>query len=267
MHTHRLARLSGIVASFLFLAAVPRAEAQVVCDRLQSLPDGRIRGPFTISNITNHVGLFYQGVNGKSYSVEAMVTSAPYDAGTVGVNWGPAGVSCPTSDLAGIRRTEGIDPAPQPVQSNYFRASFTATAPTNFYMFRVGNTSPTAVSVQVSVTETTLYSTAWSTNGNYNTYYSILNTTKSTCGGTLTLYNIAGTALTTQAVSIPSGATASTNTSAMGTPRGVTGTAKFTHDCPPGAFLAEAAIADFSISPTPYFQFVHFEGTRTAATH
>jgi len=265
MNTHRLARLSGIVASFLFLAAVPGAEAQV-CDRLQTVPDGRIRGPFTVNNGTNNVGLFYQGVMGKSYSVEAMVTSAPYDAGTLAVNFGAAGVSCPLTNLAGIRRTEGIDPAPQPTLNNYFRASFTAPS-TNFYMIRVGNTSATAVDVQITVSETTLYSPVWSTNGNYNTFYSIYNTTKTTCAGTLTLYNTAGTALTTQALSIPTGATASTNTSAMGTPRGVTGTAKFTNDCPPGAFLGEAAVADFSISPTPYFQFVHFEGTRTAATH
>jgi hypothetical protein len=264
MNTPRFARFSGIVASLL-LVAVPRAEAQV-CDRLQTVPDGRIRGPFTISSATNHVGLFYQGVVGKSYSVEAMVTSAPYDAGVLTANWGAAGVLCPTADLGGIRRTEGIDPAPQPNQNNYFRASFTAPS-TSFYYFRVGNTNATPVSVELSITETTLYSPAWSTIGNFNTFYSIYNTTKTACNGTLTLYNTGGTAVTTQAVSIPTGATASTNTSAMGTPRGTAGTAKFTNDCPPGAFLAEAAIADFSISPTPYFQFVHFEGTRTAATH
>ena len=52
----------------------------------------------------------------------------------------------------------------------------------------------------------------------------------------------------------------------MATGRNSAGTARFTHDCPPGAFLAEAAIASFAISP-PYFQFVHFEGTREAKTH
>jgi hypothetical protein len=31
------------------------------------------------------------------------------------------------------------------------------------------------------------------------------------------------------------------------------------HDGPPGAIVAEVAIANFSISPTPYFQFVHFQ--------
>jgi hypothetical protein len=264
MHTPRLARLADI-AAFLFLASVPSVDAQT-CNRLQTVPDGRIRGPFTISS-ANSVGLFYQGVAGKSYSVEAMVTTAPYDAGTLSANWGgPASAPCPVSDLAGIRRTEGIDPAPQPAQNNYFRASFTAPS-TNFYYFRVGNASATAVDVQLSVTETTLYSPAWSTIGNFNTFYSILNTTKTTCVGTLTLYTTDGSVADSQAMTIASGATASTNTSSMATPRGSAGTAKFTNDCPPGAFLAEAAIADFTISPTPYFQFVHFEGTRTAATH
>jgi hypothetical protein len=263
MSAQRLVNLSAAAIVAIVIAGASRADA--ACDRYQTVPDGRIRGPIVISNGTNDVGMFFQGVLGKSYSVEVMVTSAQFDAGTVSVNFGAANVTCPGSDLGGIRRTEVIDPAPQTVQNNFFRASFTAPS-TAFYMVRAGNISATAVEVTVSVSETTLYSPVWSTIGFYNTFYSLYNTTRSTCSGTLTLYNTAGTPQTTANVTVASGATASTNTSAMGTARGLTGTAKFIHDCPPGGFLAEAGVADFSTVP-PYFQFVHLEGTREAKTH
>ena len=237
-----LAGLSGAVA-VVVLALSPRADA--ACDSFQTIPDGRFRGPYTISNATNDVGMRFLGVAGKSYSAEAMVESAPYNAAvSLSASWGTASTACPTVNVGGLHRTEAYDPAPELTPLNFVRGSFTAPS-TNFYVFRVGNTSATAVTVQVSVTETSLYSPAWSTNGSYDT---------------------SGAGVTTTPLSIPPGATASTNTSALGTQRNTSGTAKFTHDCSPGAFLAEAAIASFSISP-PYFQFVHFEGTREAKTH
>lgn len=263
MNTHRLARLTGVIAPLLVLAAASRADA--VCDLFQTLPDGRIRGPFAISTGTNDVGMRFLGSAGKSYSVEGLVISAPYNAGTLSANWGGAGVNCPTLNIGGLRRTDGFDPAPEATPVGYVRASFTAAA-TGVYMLRLGNTSGTPVSVEVSVTETTQYSPAWTTNGSFDTYYSFLNTTRTACGATLTLYNTSATAVTTMPLNVPAGATASVNTVTMGTPRNTTGTAKLTHDCPPGAFLPEAAIASFSISP-PYVQLVHFEGTREASTH
>jgi len=258
-----LAALSG-AAAVAVLALSPRADA--ACDSFQTIPDGRFRGPFTISNATNDVGMRFLGVAGKSYSADAMVVSAPYNAAvSLSASWGSASTACPGVNVGGLHRTEAYDPAPEVTPLNFVRGSFTAPS-TNFYVFRVGNTSPTAVDVQVSVTETSLYSPAWSTNGSYDTFYSLLNTTRMTCTGTLFLYDTSGAGVTTTPLSIPPGATASTNTSALGTQRNTSGTAKFAHDCPPGAFLAEAAIASFSISP-PYFQFVHFEGTREAKTH
>jgi hypothetical protein len=255
--------LSAAVA-VVVLSLSPRADA--ACDSFQTIPDGRFRGPYTISNATNDVGMRFLGVAGKSYSAEAMVESAPYNAAvSLSANWGTATTTCPTVNVVGLHRTEAYDPAPEVTPLNFVRGSFTAQS-TNFYVFRVGNTSATAVTIQVRVTESSLYSPAWSTNGNYDTFYSLLNTTRMACTGILSLYGTSGTAVATTSLSIPPGATASINTSALGTPRNTSGTAKFTHDCPPGAFLAEAAIASFSISP-PYFQFVHFEGTREAKTH
>ena len=50
-------------------------------------------------------------------------------------------------------------------------------------------------------------------------------------------------------MSVPAGQTASVNTGSLGVARGGVGTAKFTHDGPPGAVVAEAAIANFSVNP------------------
>jgi hypothetical protein len=266
MSIRSLAVFSGAVAAVLLGLA---SHAEAACDLFQTVPDGRFRGPYIISSGTNDVAMRFLGVLGKSYSVEALVESAPFNAvpgGSFSLTWGTPGSVCPVVNVTGLRRTETIDPATEPSPTNYFRGSFTASS-TNFYVLRIGNTSATAVTISVSVSETTLFSPAWSTNGSYDTFYSLQNTTRSTCNGTLTLYDTSGTAVSTAPLSIPSAATASTNTSTLGTTRNAAGTAKFTHDCPPGAFLGEAAIANFSISPTPYFQFVHFEGTREAKTH
>jgi hypothetical protein len=64
-------------------------------------------------------------------------------------------------------------------------------------------------------------------------------------------------------VVIPAGRAASTSTAALGIARNQTGTARFTHDGPPGAIVAEAAIASFSISPA-YVQPVKFQAVREA---
>jgi hypothetical protein len=127
---------------------------------------------------------------------------------------------------------------------------------------RVDNTSGSTREVRYTVSDTTQFSPSWSTISTFDTFYSFYNTTNSTCAGTLTLINAAGAVADTFAVSIPSLRNTSTNTSAMATPRGATGTARFIHDCPPGGVVTEAAIANFTISPTPYFQFVKFGPVR-----
>ena len=106
-----------------------------------------------------------------------------------------------------------------------------------------------------------MYSPAWTTNGMYNTYYSFQNTTGQMVSGKLTLSDAAGTVLSMPDLLIPAGGTASTNTASLGVLRNRTGTAKLTHDGPPGAIAVEAAIANFSFSPA-YAQPVKFQGVR-----
>jgi hypothetical protein len=108
-----------------------------------------------------------------------------------------------------------------------------------------------------------MFSPAWSDNGTFDTFYSFQNTTGATLHGTLTLLNPAGTVVTTSTLTIAPGQTASTNTLALGIARNQTGTARFTHDGPPGAIVAEAAIANFAISPA-YVQPIKFQAMREA---
>ena len=145
--------------------------------------------------------------------------------------------------------------------------SFTAIDPFNTgrHRIQVVNTTAAPITFTATVSDTTQFSPAWSTISSFDTFYSFYNTTNSTCNVTLTMVDTGGVVRTTFSGAVTTGTTLSTNTSALGTARGMAGTAKLTHDCPPGGILAEAAIANFSISPTPYFQFIHFQPTRESA--
>src|SRR5262249_31803531 len=147
--------------------------------------------------------------------------------------------------------------------SLFYRVSVTPTSSAPLIL-RVVNGAATPVSIAFKVSETTMFSAAWGTNGTYDTFYSFFNTTNATCNGTITLTKTNGTSAGTTTVAVATGATASTNTTsgALATPRNFTGTATFTHDCPPGGILAEATIANFNITPTPYIQPVKFAAVR-----
>ena len=66
---------------------------------------------------------------------------------------------------------------------------------------------------------------------------------------TLKLFNLAGTQVATTTQAVAAGALLATNTSALGVGAGLAGTGRLTHDCPPGAILVDAAIANFGTSP------------------
>jgi hypothetical protein len=143
------------------------------------------------------------------------------------------------------------------------RQSFTASGTLTYYRAKLTNGSLTPIPLSFSWSDTTQFSPAWGTNGSFDTFYSIQNTTGATLDGTLTLLSIGGTVLKTFDVSVPAGQTVGTNTLALGLGRGQTGTAKFTHGGPPGAFVLETAIANFSINPA-YVQPVKFVPVRDA---
>jgi uncharacterized repeat protein (TIGR01451 family) len=194
---------------------------------------------------------------GDSYSWEFKNLTGTTPPGTATFFAGDDGCSL-TSTLT-PRDTTTLDPgAPTTAR----RVSFVAAGTETFFRARLVN-SGSSIPYSFSVTDTTLYSPAWSTNGAFNTFYSFQNTTGAALTGTLTLLDTAGVVLSSFPVPVPAGQTSSTNTSSLSVARNRTGTARFVHDGPPGAVTAEAAIANFSITPS-YIQPVKFQATREA---
>jgi uncharacterized repeat protein (TIGR01451 family) len=194
---------------------------------------------------------------GDSYSWELKSLTGTTAPGTATFYAGDDGCSL-TSTLT-TRDTTALDPGGSATTR---RVSFVATGTAPFFRARLVN-SGGSIPYSFSVTDTTLYSPAWSTNGTFDTFYSFQNTTGAAVTGTLTLLDTAGAVLNSFPVSVPAGQTSSTNTLSLAVARNRTGTARFAHDGPPGAVLAEAAIANFSITPN-YIQPVKFQTVREA---
>jgi len=228
----------------------------LLCGDTVVVPDGRVGG-YTL----NAVGVLSFGASlkiGHSYSVEFKNKSGDNTPpGTLMMFSGDDG--CSGSSTIVTRDTSGIDPASG---SASYRVSFTAAGVEPFFRARLAG-SVTTVPITVSWSDTTMFSPAWSTNGSFNTFYSFQNTTGATLNGILTLFDTSGAVVSTLPMAVPAGQTVGTNTLALGSNRNHTGTARLTHDGPPGAFVAEAAIANFSITPA-YVQPVKFQAVREA---
>lgn len=259
MKTRRL--LIGVlgVALLAGTAAVASAEGTTCATATNVIPDGRILTSSIPAGATFF--LSHLATTGHSYSFEAKNTVAAFDqdpAGTVAV-FSDIG-TCATT-LAGTTSTESIDPAFH--NQSGVRRSYTivATGSNIGAEWAITNNTGSALAYQFSVSETTLFSPAWSTGGTYNTYYSFYNTTNTVIQGKIVLTKTDGSAAGTTTINIPSGQTSGTNTVSLATPRGVTGTAIFTHNGPPSAILAEADIANFTSTPG-YIQPVKFESVR-----
>jgi hypothetical protein len=220
------------------------------------VPDGRITDVTVATGATAWFGATVR--IGDSYSVEFKNTTGGVPPGTLTVFKGDdtctAGSTLPTND------TSTIDPSGT---GGLTRVSFTATGTQTFYQAKLVNTTGGPVTLTFGWSDTTQFSAAWSTNGSFDTFFSFLNTTSAPISGTLALLDTAGVMVTSFPISSPSGQSASTNTSALGVTRNRAGTTKFTHNGPPGSVVAEAAIANFSISPA-YVQPVKFQPVRDA---
>jgi len=228
----------------------------LLCGDVVVVPDGRIND-LTLSAIT----VLPLGASlkiGNSYSVEFKNKSGDNTPpGTLMMFSGDDG--CSGTSTMVTRDTSGIDP---PSGTASYRVSFTAAGVEPFFRARLSGSAVT-IPITVSWSDTTMFSPAWSTNGPFNTFYSFENTTGSTLNVTLTLFDTGGAVVSTASLAVPPGQTAATNTVTLGSARNHTGTARLTHDGPPGAFVAEAAIANFSTNPA-YVQPVKFQAVREA---
>jgi hypothetical protein len=251
--------LRFVIGAGMALALPGLAQAQT-CFFVAGIPDGRLLGPYTLNSASNDASIAFTTEVGRSYSIDATDHQGPSGGGSfspaININVG----FCPTSDVVAgftIRDTTNITPTCNTSCSGTLRRSIVSATSTSFLEMRVHNNNASSSAVLISVVETTMFSPAWSTNSTYDTYYSVYNTTNSTCNVTLTLTDTGGTVRSTFSGAVGTGTTLSTNTFALGTARNMAGTARLTHDCPPSTLVGEAAIANFT-TPTPYFQFVKF---------
>jgi uncharacterized repeat protein (TIGR01451 family) len=220
------------------------------------VPDGRLTRDVIAAAATRWFGTSVK--IGNSYSVEFKNdTGASMPPGALTVFSGDD--DCSVSTLS-TNDTSGIDPAGT---TGAVRVSFTATGTGTFFRMKLVSGAGSPIPYTFSASDTTMYSPAWSTNGSFDTFYSFQNTTGTSLSGTLTLLDTAGGVLASVNVTVPAGQTVATNTAAAGVARNRTGTARFTHRGPPGAFVLEAAIANFSTNPA-YVQPVKFQAAREA---
>ena len=248
---------SVLLLSMLALLFLPDI-ANAQCNRhFLVTPDGRVSDPVTVPFGTSiDVDFSFIGHQGRSYSVE-IVNLDFFSGGSLrAVNGNLSNVSfCPTVNMTGVRDTDSIEPQTAGSGPGFsfsaggvLRFSFTAPA-TDVYDLRVGANS-VSVQVTVSVSDTTLFNSAWSTFGTFETFYSIVNTTRATLNATLKLFDTTGTEVASfDFTNIPAGGTVSTNTSALAVANDLNGSATLTHNAPPGAVIAEAAIANFAVTP------------------
>lgn len=239
------------------LAASSPTNAQTCNGTHPLLPDGRVNAALSSSTAADHVNYFFRGKPGRSYFIDVRGLNRDYAAGNFSVN-ASVGTSCPTTNGTGVRVTSTIEPT----GSGFGAASLTIQVAIDSYVYvRAGWTSGSAVPMEATLVDTTLFSPTWSTVTTYDTYYSFQNTTNALCTATLTQSDTTGAVAATATLPIPAGTTAAANTVSLGTPRNKTGTATLTHDCPAGGILVQMAVANFTSTPA-YIQAINFVPVR-----
>jgi uncharacterized repeat protein (TIGR01451 family) len=263
---------TGVLSNAAFIAApagvtdpVPGNDSAtdtdwlIACNsEIVAVPDGRVTASTLPAGANGWFGASLR--IGSSYSVEFQNdTGSGIPPGILTVFSGDD--ACGGSSTLTTTDTSAIDPAGT---NGIARMSFTAPGTQTYFRARLVNSTGGPVAFSFGWSETTLFSAAWSTNGGFDAFYSFLNTTAVAIGGTLTLLDTTGVVLSSFNLTIPAGQTTSTNTAALAVARNRTGSARFTHNGPPGAIVVEAAIANFSLSPA-YVQPVKFRATRESA--
>jgi hypothetical protein len=218
------------------------------------VPDGRITESIISPNTTFHIGFYADA--GHSYSVEVraprvngyfpLVTTV-YDSGG-GANGNCTGASnLPQNDTTLYPPRLVYQPC-QGCGNGATRVSFTEPAGDGVHLHDVTivNTGAAGTNYTFSVSDTTLFSPSFSTYAGFAAYYSVANTTDFTINVTLTLLDGAGNAIVTTAAAIGPAGSYSTNTTSRGVPASTMGSARLTHDGPPGAVVATAANINFS---------------------
>ena len=241
-----LASVTVMVVALL----VPLA-AGAQCFFVGTVADGRVLGPYGLNSASDDITLTWDTEANRSYSVEVITQRGPSGGGALSPTITIDDTFCPVADIVSagvtIRNTTNISSA---ITTGGARRSVVITSPApSFLEMRVSNSDVSTSSAVVKVSETTQFHPGWSTGGGFETFYSIQNTTNSTCTVTLKLFNLAGAEVATTTQAIAAAALLATNTQTLGVANGLAGTGRLTHDCPPGGIFVDAAIANFGTSP------------------
>lgn len=150
--------------------------------------------------------------------------------------------------------TTGVDASNTGALRSSYRAIIPPVTTTQFGFVRlVGDAACTATSeYNIQLFDTTLFNPLWSTNGSFETFYRISNTTNDTINATLRMFNNAGVEVANTAIAIPGNSTAPTiNTGPTGLniADNNAGQALITHDGPAGGLLVDGFTGIFSVFP------------------
>ena len=239
------AKLGLILLTLLLVPAM--AFAGATCAAPTIVPsDGRVVDFDFVANGTSNFYQFNATAN-HSYSVEVRqdydgINTDLSAAGGGGVSVFSDAGTCGTA-AAGLTDTTAAEPA---LPANSFRSSFTPTT-TGSYAIKVTNGGATGRYISVSVAETTMYASAFSTISGFAAFYSFVNTTSQAITGSITAFSPAGVAFGAPVpINLAVGGNVSTNTGALGVPAGKTGYAVFTHNGPPAGVNAVCIVANFT---------------------
>lgn len=233
-------------ALFAVVFTVPRVAYAQVCDFVGSPADGRILGPYFLSNTSDDITLTWQVEPGRSYVVEAMTEQGPSGGGALSPSININSSFCPTTDISsGVTITDSTSESPAIVTGGV-RRSIVATSFSGFLEMRLHNNNGSGSNVLFSVTETTMFSPSWSTFTPFLTQWGFQNTTNSVVNATLTLNDSISGGPYTRSFSIQPGKALfmTTNSTFTGGPIPLNhnGGAILTHDGPPGAVLANSYV-------------------------
>jgi len=267
-----LRSLLPVALLLLGFAAITHADNTTCDGRVWVIPDGATHeGAFTA--LDQERWFWFRGLPDRSYTFVAENLSPTDEQAFVGVvSWTmtPLSPSCDNLFPLGAVHTSAVttsttipDSAAGDLSAGSARVSFISTQEVNLLFVSTSPSSGTPGRFRVRVEETTLFSPAWSTFGTFETYYSCVNTTNDgTIDAILRLIDTTGAEVATfNFTDIPAGGTVSTNTEALGVANSLNGSATWAHNGPPGAFICQAAIANFQVVPN-LIQPVQFDTAR-----
>ncbi len=247
-----LITLIGTVALLTFPAAAS-AEGTGCTDPSPLVPDGRIiQGTFPAAT---DFWYGFTGTPGNSYSLEWGNTGiGPITGFSSAELLLATDAGCNGMVSATFSDTSSSEPQLDPRSR---RESFQVTVARPVFRFKIHRGALPVWNYYFRLVDTTMFSPGWATFAGLQTFWSFLNTTNATINGTITLLDGFGTQVAALGVGILPKRAVFPSTIALGIAPNRSGTARFTHDGPPGAVLAEAAITNGT-----YFQRVRFEPVR-----